>query len=194
MTALSVPQGIALSIPEGTPPLTMSTPDRGHGTSAKATVGGTLLLLSLAVAAIGFAPLPSRAVAPSVRHVHIQAHSYSYSPALVEVNRGDRVTIELESTDVVHGIFVDGYQLEAKAVPGQPARLSFVADRPGIFRLRCSVTCGPLHPFMVGRLRVAPEGIFWRALALAILALIAGLYLGARGVSRHSTRQPSDSP
>ena len=155
-------------------------------------MGKPLLLLSLAVAAIGLAPLPLRSAPPSVRHVHIQARSYAYSPALVQVNRGDRVTIELESTDVAHGIFVDGYEIEVKAVPGQPARLTFTADRPGIFRIRCSVTCGPLHPFMMGRLRVAPDGTFWRAFAMAILALLAGLYLGARGVSRPLGPRPTD--
>jgi heme/copper-type cytochrome/quinol oxidase subunit 2 len=175
----------------------MNTPKDGRETKpagATATRGRPLLLFSLAVAAIGLAPLPIRVAPASVRHVHLQARSYAYSPALVQVNRGDRVTIELESTDVVHGIFIDGYQLEVKAVPGQPARLTFIADRPGTFRLRCSVTCGPLHPFMVGRLRVAPDGTFWRAFAMAILALLAGLYLGARRVARHSDPRPTGAP
>ncbi|HKY83515.1 MAG TPA: hypothetical protein VJ160_01675 [Anaerolineales bacterium] len=175
----------------------MNTSKEGRGTKsagATAKMAKPLLLLSLAVATIGLAPLPIRVAPPSVRHVHLQARSYEYSPALVLVNRGDRVTIELESTDVVHGIFVDGYQLEVKAVPGQPAGLTFIADRPGTFRLRCSVTCGPLHPFMVGRLRVAPDGTFWRAIAMAILALLAGLYLGARTLSRHSSPRPTDTP
>ncbi len=174
----------------------MKAPNEARWTKSAGAAGPKgrhLLLLSLAVAAIGLAPLPIRAAPPTARHVHIQARSYEYSPALVQVNRGDQVTIELESTDVVHGIFIDGYQLELKAVPGQPTGLTFTADRPGIFRLRCSVTCGPLHPFMVGRLRVAPDGTFWRAFAMAIAALLAGLYLGARGVSRRSNPQSSGS-
>jgi len=59
---------------------------------------------------------------------------------------GDHVTIDLVSTDVVHGLYLDGYDLNVTADPGQTATLSFVADRSGSFRFRCSVTCGALHP------------------------------------------------
>ena len=78
----------------------------------------------------------------------------AYSPSILHVNRGDRVTIELVSQDVVHGLSVDGYDLEISADPGQTALLAFTADRPGTFRLRCSVTCGSMHPFMIGKLQV----------------------------------------
>jgi heme/copper-type cytochrome/quinol oxidase subunit 2 len=62
--------------------------------------------------------------------------------------------------------------------------VTFVADRPGRFRLRCSKICGPLHPFMLGDLVVEPEQAFWRAAALAILAAagtVLFLTTGARG-------------
>jgi heme/copper-type cytochrome/quinol oxidase subunit 2 len=91
------------------------------------------------------------------------------------VNPGDRVTIELQSTDVVHGLYVDGYQVAQTVDPGQTARLTFVADRAGTFRLRCSVTCGPLHPFMIGKLVVGSNALLWRAAGLALLAL-AGVF------------------
>jgi DNA-binding transcriptional LysR family regulator len=82
---------------------------------------------------------------------------------------GDKVTIELVSTDVVHGLYVDGYDISVTADPGQPASLTFTADRPGTFRLRCSVTCGALHPFMVGKLQVGSNLLFWRGIGLAFV-------------------------
>jgi heme/copper-type cytochrome/quinol oxidase subunit 2 len=62
----------------------------------------------------------------------------------------------------------------------QTARLTFVADRPGAFRFRCSVTCGPLHPFMIGRLIVGANVWWWRMIGLAALAVVAGAWRGRR--------------
>ena len=45
-----------------------------------------------------------------------------------------------------------------------------VAEREGKFRLRCSKVCGSLHPFMLGELIVEPNGPWWRAVGLTILA------------------------
>jgi cytochrome c oxidase subunit 2 len=106
----------------------------------------------------------------------VEARSFEYTPAVLRVNPGDRVTIELVPMDVVHGIFIDGYSLELHADPGQTSKLTFIADRPGTFRFRCSVTCGALHPFMIGKLQVGPNSLFWRGAGLAILVAIAGVW------------------
>lgn len=103
-----------------------------------------------------------------------------FNPAAITVRAGDRVTLELVSTDVVHGLYLDGYGLSVTADPGQPASLAFVADRPGTFRFRCSVTCGPLHPFLVGKLHVGSNGVLWRAVAIAVLIAAATLWRGRR--------------
>ena len=84
----------------------------------------------------------------------MEASQFSYSPSATEVNHGDTVTISLTSTDAVHGLYVDGYGVSVQADPGQTASLTFVAKRPGSFRFRCNVTCGALHPFMIGKLTV----------------------------------------
>ena len=132
--------------------------------------------LGLVALLIMFAPLPIAAAAPVERTVHIQARSYEYFPSVIRVNAGDRVTLELASSDVVHGLYLDGYDLALTADPGQTARLTFVADRPGTFRLRCSVTCGPLHPFMIGKLTIGSNELGWRGVGLVILAVIAGVW------------------
>ena len=102
----------------------------------------------------------------------IRARQYAYAPGVVRVSQGERVTMVLEAEDVTHGLYVDRYGVDLVAVPGRPARASFVADRPGKFRLRCSKVCGSLHPFMLGELIVEPNAPFWRAVGLAILAAI----------------------
>lgn len=131
-------------------------------------------LLGLAALGVVLVPAPRPAAAPVDRHLRIEARSFAYAPSTITVNPGDRVLIDLVSVDVVHGLYVDGYGVHVTADPGSTARLAFVADRPGTFRLRCSVTCGQLHPFMIGTLRVGPDWWLWRAVALAMLAAVAG--------------------
>lgn len=134
-----------------------------------------LVLASLALL-IAWAPFPglAQAAPPAERIIRLEASSFEYTPAVIHVNQGDRVTLELVSTDVVHGIHIDGYGLETSADPGQTKRLSFVADRAGSFRFRCSVSCGALHPFMIGQIKVGPNALLWRGAGLSILAVFAG--------------------
>ena len=131
------------------------------------------LLVGLALVVL-FTPVPVTAAKPVERTFRIEASRFQYSPAVLQVNPGDRVTIDLVPQDVVHGLSIDGYNLAITADPGQTAHLSFIANRPGSFHFRCSVTCGNLHPFMTGKLEVGPNMLLWRAAALAFLALVAG--------------------
>lgn len=106
------------------------------------------LVLLLSALGIALVPFPNVQASPTEHNIRIEASSFEYSPAFMRVNPGDRVNIDLVSTDVVHGIYIDGYDIEIIADPGETAHMSFTADRPGMFRFRCSVTCGgnaPLH-------------------------------------------------
>ena len=134
-----------------------------------AAAGATLLLVAAAL----LAPLPLRHAAAQERHIRVSAHSFAYDPGTVYANAGDTVVIDLESTDAVHGLYVDGYGVSAQAEPGRPAELRFVADRSGAFRMRCNVACGSLHPFMIGKLVVGPNLPWLRAVA-ATLIVFAG--------------------
>ena len=133
------------------------------------------VLLALA-ALVLFVPLPIQGEAPVERHIRIEASRFQFSPSEVYLNPGDRVTVELVSTDTVHGLSLDGYGFTLNADPGQTAVGSFVADQAGVFRFRCLVPCGNLHPFMEGELHVGPDSLLWRAIGLGILAAGAGLW------------------
>lgn len=133
--------------------------------------------IGLTALAVAVVPAPVSVAAPADRLIRVEASAFEYAPGVIDVNPGDRVTLELAATDVVHGLYIDGYDLSVTADPGQPARLTFVADRPGSFRIRCSVTCGPLHPFMIGKLNVGPNWMLARAIGVAALAAFAGAWL-----------------
>jgi heme/copper-type cytochrome/quinol oxidase subunit 2 len=123
----------------------------------------SLVLLTL------LAPLPATGAAPQERHVTLSARSFAFEPGTVRVNRGDTVIVNLESTDVVHGLYVDGYGVATQAEPGRPGQLTFVAGRSGAFRFRCNVACGNLHPFMIGKLVVGPNLTWLRAIAATLI-------------------------
>ena len=119
-----------------------------------------------------FAPLPVQSIAPQERTFRVDARQFAYSPSELNVNAGDTVTLQLVSNDVVHGLYVDGYEISVEADPGQTATLTFTANKPGSFRFRCNVTCGAMHPFMIGKLTVGSNNWLYRSLGLAVLAVV----------------------
>lgn len=134
-----------------------------------------LLLIGVALLIL-FIPIPQKTTSPVDRYFEINASTFQFVPGELTVNPGDRVTIKLISHDVVHGLALDSSAFELKAEPGQPAVGTFIAEQPGVFRFRCTVTCGNLHPFMLGKLRVGSNLLLIRGAALAIFASLIGLF------------------
>ncbi len=155
------------------------------------TVSGMVLLGG----AIGFSLVYFQRDKPRDREYTITASKYAYQPSVIEVNRGDRVTVHLVSEDVTHGFYLEGYDLDAKVRRMDPTiwirhpsqgeefheakEISFVASRAGKFRFRCSQTCGYMHPFMNGVLIVRPNYLYSSGLGLSL-----GLVVGMLGLFR----------
>lgn len=111
--------------------------------------------------------------APTERRITISARQYAYDPPRFHVNQGDTLRLRLVSKDVIHGFYLEGYDIDAEIRPQrrtftikhpeseQPAEeveeITVVASRRGKFRYRCSHTCGTMHPFMTGELIVSPN-------------------------------------
>lgn len=158
------------------------------------------VILAGGVAGISLAPGGGGA---SVTHeVEVRARQFAYEPHRVVVDQGDRIRLRLASEDVVHGLFLEGQELDLVAFPGRldfgvrstvggvgyssTNEVTFRADRWGKFRYRCSTTCGPLHPFMLGELIVRPNYLFWAAAGMLTAGLPTALLLmwtARRGVS-----------
>ncbi len=150
------------------------------------------LLLALG-GSLGFVFAHFRAAAPRVRSFTITSRKYAYDPSTIEVNKGDQVQIRLASKDVTHGFYLEEYDIDAKVRPQdttfwlrhpsqkdeayQPVQeITFIANRAGKFRYRCSVTCGYMHPFMNGVLIVRPNYLFPTGVGLS-LGLAVGMML-----------------
>jgi heme/copper-type cytochrome/quinol oxidase subunit 2 len=133
----------------------------------------TLLLVIAGLIVLVF-PAPA-STSPVTHQLTMDARQFEFSPGRIEVSQGDTVVIRLSAQDVTHGFYLDGYGLEQRVVPGITQEITFVADQPGKFRYRCSVSCGPLHPFMIGELVVNNNLPFWRAAALVAASLMGML-------------------
>jgi heme/copper-type cytochrome/quinol oxidase subunit 2 len=125
--------------------------------------------------ALALVPLANASAAPTQREIEMKGSLFEWDPPVIRVNKGDHVVLRLTSTDVVHGIFLDGYDLDVKVEPGKVTTLEFVADKSGKFRYRCSFTCGNLHPFMIGELIVEPNNTYLGAIGLAVLVATGSL-------------------
>jgi heme/copper-type cytochrome/quinol oxidase subunit 2 len=146
----------------------------GEETMRHSWRSGVLLLLAGILLGVLLVSRGSAAGTPAggvrTREFTIHARQFAYTPPRIRVRRGERVVLRVISDDVVHGLYVDGYGINTKVFPGRETVISFVADRPGKIRYRCSVICGNLHPFMIGEVVVGPNYTLWGALALTALA------------------------
>lgn len=160
-----------------------------------------LILLIIACGLIG-GLLGSKRGEPQERTFTVEARQYAYDPPVIRVNRGDKITLKLTSDDVTHGFYLEAYDIDAKIRAEYPYfwlrrpsqkteeyeqvdEISFLANKAGKFRYRCSITCGSFHPFMQGELIVEPNFLFPASIGLAIgLAFAMVIYFGTEKIKR----------
>jgi heme/copper-type cytochrome/quinol oxidase subunit 2 len=170
----------------------------------------TIVLAALIVVTCSLVlPLLARPTGDGERRTFdIKARQYAFDPPRICVDQGDEVHIRLASLDVVHGFFLEGYDVDALIEPGKakfkmrhPSKgedykevkeIVFRATRRGKFRYRCSHTCGTLHPFMQGELIVRPNYLFLAAVggtAGIVLATFVVLCLTGGGMGDHGKNE-----
>ena len=63
----------------------------------------------------------------------------------LHVPTGRKVSLRLESKDVIHAFWVPQFRLKQDVIPGQPTVLSFTPTKPGKYPIVCAELCGPYH-------------------------------------------------
>ncbi len=131
-------------------------------------LGAWVIMLALV-----FVPALGSTERSTTREIEVSAKQFGYTPNIIRVKQGDRVVINLNTTDVMHGFYLEGYGINLKTWAGHQDTAEFIAAKIGKFRFRCSETCGPLHPFMIGELIVEPNN-YYRISAVLTLMTAAG--------------------
>ena len=146
-------------------------------------VAAILLMTTAGVAMTGTSLASDSELAPEPvdKEFTVLVKQFSFEPAVIVVEQGDRVRLNLRSTDVEHGFYIDGYDVDVRFDPTRPQSVEFVADKAGTFKIRCSVTCGPFHPFMAGKFVVRQNAniIPWLIIVGATVASVLSVSIPA---------------
>ncbi len=110
---------------------------------------------------------------PGYKEFNIKLSRFSFTPQSLKVDKGDIVKLNLDSTDVEHGFFIDAYGVNLTVPEKGFTTIEFVANKRGAFRIRCASTCGSFHAFMIAKLVVGSNHVFWAAV-MGIVFLPAG--------------------
>lgn len=117
-----------------------------------------LVILGTPAAAAGYESVLRSHSPNEITLVAASQENGGWSPAMIRVRQGERVTLRLTSVDVVHGLSLPAFSVDVSEIyPGRFTKVSFVADKAGHFPFTCLVTCGAQHTLMQGELVV--EGL-----------------------------------
>ena len=93
----------------------------------------------------------------SIRAVNVTLSRYAFSPERIEVRLGERVRLNIVSTDGTHGFQVKALGLNVR-VPAHATTVTIdlTPKEAGTYRIGCSEYCGSGHSRMEGWLIVTP--------------------------------------
>lgn len=97
----------------------------------------------------------SAAAAPSsdasqaqARVMTIAVDNWSFSPNVINVKQGEKITLQLIGGDGIHSFAVPELGLNVRVEPGQTVSVELPTDQAGTFDAMCRIPCGPGHKDM----------------------------------------------
>jgi cytochrome c oxidase subunit 2 len=85
---------------------------------------------------------------------------YSFTPQCVVVPADTPVTLRATSADVVHGLLIEGTNINTMLVPGYVSELPVRFPVPGDHMMPCQEFCGVGHQGMWGKVKVVDQPTF----------------------------------
>ena len=79
-----------------------------------------------------------------------EVSTYRFEPATIVVNQGDIVTLEIVGINGAnHPFSVEGYDVNGTITRGKITRVTFTADKAGIFKILCSTHLPTMTGYLV---------------------------------------------
>jgi cytochrome c oxidase subunit II len=88
------------------------------------------------------------------RVIAVTAKKFEYSPAVINLKKGESVLLKLKSLDRQHGFNCPALGIRADINPGKETEIHLVPSKAGIYAFQCDVFCGDGHEDMTGKIIV----------------------------------------
>lgn len=110
----------------------------------------------------------------------IEARQWSFEPAIIQVDPGDKVRFILTGIDIEHGFAINELGINLALPPEEVVVHEVVIPTDiaeGIYTMYCSVFCGIGHPYMKGQMIIGDPELFLGVGLGRILPYIATLVM-----------------
>ena len=85
---------------------------------------------------------------------------YSFTPSCITVPTDTPITIRATSADVIHGILIEGTNVNTMLIPGYVSVINARFQTPGEHLMPCQEFCSVGHEGMWGRVKVIDKAAF----------------------------------
>jgi cytochrome c oxidase subunit II len=92
--------------------------------------------------------------------VRAVGQQYSFTPQCIVVPAETPITLRTTSADVVHGLIIEGSNINTMLVPGYVSELPVRFRKPGEHVMPCQEFCGIGHQGMWGKVKVVDKAAF----------------------------------
>ncbi|GGR73304.1 cytochrome c oxidase subunit 2 [Deinococcus seoulensis] len=137
--------GVLGSMIGGTFPLLTAGVGGGHGAVIRE---GRLDPARLSATPFG---TPGLVQTPQGLQAYIVARAFTFDPPVLRVPAGQKITLHVTATDVVHGFQVTGTNINAEILPGHVASFEVTFRHLGEQHVICNEYCGAGHQNMITR-------------------------------------------
>lgn len=88
----------------------------------------------------------------SDRTIKMTAELWKFTPNVVTVKQGEKVTLEVTGVSGTHGLAIPELGINETIIQGKTVTIDVPTDKTGTFDFRCSIQCGSGHSEMTGKI------------------------------------------
>lgn len=103
-------------------------------------------------ALLGSDAAAAQAPSGSARTIKMTAELWKFTPNIVTVKQGEKVTLEVTGVSGTHGLAIPELGINETIIQGKTVSIDIPTDKTGTFDFRCSIQCGSGHSEMTGKI------------------------------------------